>query len=339
MNPEVEIGRFLTDVARFAQRVPVAGALEYVGGDGRVTTLALLQGYVDNQGDGWTTRSTTSSASSRQRSRRPRRADAGGGRARARRLPRAGAHARRAHRRAARGASRRRAATPPSIPSRSRPATSRAWAERARGEASADARPPRAAACDALPEAARGRRRARAGASATRILARIDAHAARRPAAACERASTATTTSGRCWSCRTTSSSSTSRASRRARWPSAREKQSPLKDVAGMLRSFDYALHAALLRLVGGGADAQRVRERAGRASGCAKRGRRSSTATTRSRAAARPRAPRAQRRRSARAVPAGEGDVRAPLRGRKSSGLGAHSAARAARHCWTRQR
>jgi len=52
INPEAEIGRFLTDVAHFPNVVPVAGTLDYVGADGRYT-LALLQGYVENQGDGW----------------------------------------------------------------------------------------------------------------------------------------------------------------------------------------------------------------------------------------------------------------------------------------------
>jgi len=52
INPEAEIGRFLTDVAHFPNVVPVAGTLEYVGADGRYT-LALLQAHVDNQGDGW----------------------------------------------------------------------------------------------------------------------------------------------------------------------------------------------------------------------------------------------------------------------------------------------
>jgi maltose alpha-D-glucosyltransferase/alpha-amylase len=54
VNPELEIGRYLTEVARFANCAPVAGALEYVGNDGTPMTLALLQGYVANQGDGWT---------------------------------------------------------------------------------------------------------------------------------------------------------------------------------------------------------------------------------------------------------------------------------------------
>ncbi len=54
VNPELAIGRFLTEVARFAHCVPVAGALEYVSADAPSTTLALLQAYVANEGDGWT---------------------------------------------------------------------------------------------------------------------------------------------------------------------------------------------------------------------------------------------------------------------------------------------
>jgi maltose alpha-D-glucosyltransferase / alpha-amylase len=53
VNPEFEMGRFLTDVAAFANCVPVAGAIEYLADDGTSTSLALLQGYVANQGDGW----------------------------------------------------------------------------------------------------------------------------------------------------------------------------------------------------------------------------------------------------------------------------------------------
>jgi maltose alpha-D-glucosyltransferase/alpha-amylase len=54
INPELEMGRFLTEEAGFLHGVPVAGALEYLGSDGSVFTLALLQAYVPNQGDGWT---------------------------------------------------------------------------------------------------------------------------------------------------------------------------------------------------------------------------------------------------------------------------------------------
>jgi maltose alpha-D-glucosyltransferase / alpha-amylase len=54
VNPELEVGRFLTDVVRFPNSVPLAGSVEYAAADGTATTLALLQAYVDNQGDGWT---------------------------------------------------------------------------------------------------------------------------------------------------------------------------------------------------------------------------------------------------------------------------------------------
>lgn len=53
VNPELEMGRFLTEDAGFVHGVPIAGALEYLGTDGTVMTLALLQAYVPNQGDGW----------------------------------------------------------------------------------------------------------------------------------------------------------------------------------------------------------------------------------------------------------------------------------------------
>ncbi|MBK5104864.1 MAG: maltose alpha-D-glucosyltransferase [Burkholderiales bacterium] len=53
VNPEFEVGRFLTEVAKFANCVQVAGAVEYVAADGALTSLALLQGHVANQGDGW----------------------------------------------------------------------------------------------------------------------------------------------------------------------------------------------------------------------------------------------------------------------------------------------
>ncbi|CAN5652898.1 maltose alpha-D-glucosyltransferase [soil metagenome] len=53
LNPELEMGRFLTEVAKYPNCVPVLGALEYFGTDGRVVTLALVQAYVANQGDGW----------------------------------------------------------------------------------------------------------------------------------------------------------------------------------------------------------------------------------------------------------------------------------------------
>jgi maltose alpha-D-glucosyltransferase/alpha-amylase len=54
INPEIEVGRFLTEVANFPNIVPVAGFAEYVDAEGTAHALALLQTFVDNQGDGWT---------------------------------------------------------------------------------------------------------------------------------------------------------------------------------------------------------------------------------------------------------------------------------------------
>ncbi|HEX6363386.1 MAG TPA: alpha-glucosidase C-terminal domain-containing protein, partial [Albitalea sp.] len=53
VNPEYEIGRYLTEVAKFPNCVPVAGVVEHVAADGTPTTLVMVQAYVPNQGDGW----------------------------------------------------------------------------------------------------------------------------------------------------------------------------------------------------------------------------------------------------------------------------------------------
>ena len=52
-NPDLEIGRFLTEKAGYPHVPPVAGALEYTGKRGGPYTLALLQGFVLNEGDAW----------------------------------------------------------------------------------------------------------------------------------------------------------------------------------------------------------------------------------------------------------------------------------------------
>jgi maltose alpha-D-glucosyltransferase/alpha-amylase len=54
LNPELEMGVYLTEVAHFANCAPLAGVLEYIANDGQTRLLAMLQGYVANQGDGWT---------------------------------------------------------------------------------------------------------------------------------------------------------------------------------------------------------------------------------------------------------------------------------------------
>ncbi len=50
---ELEMGRFLTDVVGFKHCVPVAGSVEFQATDGTVWALALLQAQVMNQGDAW----------------------------------------------------------------------------------------------------------------------------------------------------------------------------------------------------------------------------------------------------------------------------------------------
>jgi maltose alpha-D-glucosyltransferase/alpha-amylase len=52
-QPEIEIGRFLTEKAGFANTPPLLGAIERVGADGQTTALAAAFGFVRNQGDGW----------------------------------------------------------------------------------------------------------------------------------------------------------------------------------------------------------------------------------------------------------------------------------------------
>ncbi|MGB0128703.1 MAG: maltose alpha-D-glucosyltransferase [Rhodocyclaceae bacterium] len=52
-HPELEMGRFLTEASPFGHVVPLAGAIEYQRADGTRFTLALLQAYVENQGDAW----------------------------------------------------------------------------------------------------------------------------------------------------------------------------------------------------------------------------------------------------------------------------------------------
>jgi maltose alpha-D-glucosyltransferase/alpha-amylase len=53
IHPEVEIGRFLTDVAGFRNAPPLLGSVEMVDAGGEPTAIAVLQGFVRNQGDGW----------------------------------------------------------------------------------------------------------------------------------------------------------------------------------------------------------------------------------------------------------------------------------------------
>jgi trehalose synthase-fused probable maltokinase len=53
INPELEIGTFLTERARFAHAPAVAGSMIYRGHDGSFRTLGILQSFVRNQGNAW----------------------------------------------------------------------------------------------------------------------------------------------------------------------------------------------------------------------------------------------------------------------------------------------
>ncbi len=53
LNPDIEIGRFLTDVARFDRIAPLLGEITLDAEDGSRTSLAMVQGLVANEGDGW----------------------------------------------------------------------------------------------------------------------------------------------------------------------------------------------------------------------------------------------------------------------------------------------
>ncbi|MGC2617553.1 MAG: maltose alpha-D-glucosyltransferase [Acidobacteriaceae bacterium] len=53
INPDVEIGQYLTEKARFHNIPPYGGSIEYRRGEEEASTLALLQGLVPNEGDGW----------------------------------------------------------------------------------------------------------------------------------------------------------------------------------------------------------------------------------------------------------------------------------------------
>jgi maltose alpha-D-glucosyltransferase/alpha-amylase len=53
VNPELEVGRFLTEKTAFSQIAPLAGTLEYRRGKGEPASIAILQGYIPNQGDAW----------------------------------------------------------------------------------------------------------------------------------------------------------------------------------------------------------------------------------------------------------------------------------------------
>jgi maltose alpha-D-glucosyltransferase/alpha-amylase len=53
MNPDLEIGRFLTERIGFPHTPPVAGTIEYRTKTGQTAAVGILQQYVPNEGDAW----------------------------------------------------------------------------------------------------------------------------------------------------------------------------------------------------------------------------------------------------------------------------------------------
>jgi maltose alpha-D-glucosyltransferase / alpha-amylase len=52
-NPEIETGRFLTEIAGFANTPALLGSVELIEGDQR-SAVAIVHAFVENQGDAWT---------------------------------------------------------------------------------------------------------------------------------------------------------------------------------------------------------------------------------------------------------------------------------------------
>jgi maltose alpha-D-glucosyltransferase/alpha-amylase len=53
VNPDLEVGRFLTERTAFAHTPPLAGSIEYTIPRAEPRTIGILQGFVHNHGDAW----------------------------------------------------------------------------------------------------------------------------------------------------------------------------------------------------------------------------------------------------------------------------------------------
>ncbi|MBF0372820.1 MAG: maltose alpha-D-glucosyltransferase [Alphaproteobacteria bacterium] len=53
VNPEMEVGRFLTEVAAYPYTPPLLGGFAAIDSAGRGTLLGMMHGFVANQGDAW----------------------------------------------------------------------------------------------------------------------------------------------------------------------------------------------------------------------------------------------------------------------------------------------
>jgi maltose alpha-D-glucosyltransferase/alpha-amylase len=57
LNPEIEVGRFLTETVPFPHTPPLLGSIE-LEEDGRRSAVAVVHGFVQNQGEAWTVTSS-----------------------------------------------------------------------------------------------------------------------------------------------------------------------------------------------------------------------------------------------------------------------------------------
>ncbi len=53
INPDLELSRFLSETAHFDHIPRVAGSVDYVDASGKTSTLGILQEYIRNEGDAW----------------------------------------------------------------------------------------------------------------------------------------------------------------------------------------------------------------------------------------------------------------------------------------------
>ncbi len=54
VNPDMELGRFLTETAHFPHSPTVAGSVDYLDASGQTSTVGILQEFTRNEGDAWT---------------------------------------------------------------------------------------------------------------------------------------------------------------------------------------------------------------------------------------------------------------------------------------------
>ena len=256
-NPEAEIGRYLTDVARFEHCVPMAGSVEYVAEDGRGATLALIQKYVFNQGSAWDYTLNHLDRFFEEVAREPAAPAADVHNAYSGLMQTLGRRTAELH-----AAFARVTGDAAFDPVALRPEDIAARTTRLRGEAVA-ALDRLGQRRDTLPEAVRT--------DTDRLLAQREALLQRIAAHASDRAQGQRTRLhgdyhlGQVLLVQNDFIITDFEGEPTRTMEERAEKQSPLKDVAGMLRSFDYAMHAALFDFIAERPEARQALETAGK--------------------------------------------------------------------------